>query len=193
MHFFNHFGSCKLGECRIILCESGAKHRLQKLQLNFPRFVLCNHRLDLSLTGYPHLSSLTVVVKLCVKENIFHISLLCHTMIRIGSSLSPKLQLPSSFHILLDPKTQLYSELCVAFYFTHPSYYIAIKKSLVHSVWFAIWYDYIGRLSAMMWHLHWRKARNYLGWPSISDSRVGCFQLILHLRNSFDPDYCHLL
>ncbi|KAM1000479.1 hypothetical protein ACFX13_007238 [Malus domestica] len=27
---------CELGECRIILCESGAKHRLQKLQLNFP-------------------------------------------------------------------------------------------------------------------------------------------------------------
>lgn len=27
---------CRLGECRIILCESGAKHRLQKLQLNFP-------------------------------------------------------------------------------------------------------------------------------------------------------------
>ncbi|KAM7272468.1 hypothetical protein ACFE04_027131 [Oxalis oulophora] len=27
---------CKLGECRIILCEPGAKHRLQKLQLNFP-------------------------------------------------------------------------------------------------------------------------------------------------------------
>ncbi|KAE9585981.1 putative chromatin regulator PHD family [Lupinus albus] len=27
---------CKLGECRVILCESGAKHRLQKLQLNFP-------------------------------------------------------------------------------------------------------------------------------------------------------------
>ncbi|KAL6327362.1 hypothetical protein AAG906_018964 [Vitis piasezkii] len=27
---------CKLGECRIILCEAGAKHRLQKLQLNFP-------------------------------------------------------------------------------------------------------------------------------------------------------------
>ncbi|KAB2606158.1 origin recognition complex subunit 1-like [Pyrus ussuriensis x Pyrus communis] len=27
---------CKLSECRIILCESGAKHRLQKLQLNFP-------------------------------------------------------------------------------------------------------------------------------------------------------------
>ncbi|KAL6294554.1 hypothetical protein ACE6H2_002696 [Prunus campanulata] len=27
---------CKLGECRIVLCESGAKHRLQKLQLNFP-------------------------------------------------------------------------------------------------------------------------------------------------------------
>ncbi|KAI3705447.1 hypothetical protein L1987_75685 [Smallanthus sonchifolius] len=27
---------CKLGESRIILCESGASHRLQKLQLNFP-------------------------------------------------------------------------------------------------------------------------------------------------------------
>ncbi|TKY48377.1 Origin of replication complex subunit 1A [Spatholobus suberectus] len=27
---------CKLGECRIILCEAGAKHKLQKLQLNFP-------------------------------------------------------------------------------------------------------------------------------------------------------------
>ncbi|XP_052192375.1 origin of replication complex subunit 1B-like [Diospyros lotus] len=27
---------CKLGECRIILCEAGARHRLQKLQLNFP-------------------------------------------------------------------------------------------------------------------------------------------------------------
>ncbi|XP_019448316.1 PREDICTED: origin of replication complex subunit 1-like isoform X2 [Lupinus angustifolius] len=27
---------CKLGECRVILCEPGAKHRLQKLQLNFP-------------------------------------------------------------------------------------------------------------------------------------------------------------
>ncbi|XAR60383.1 hypothetical protein NMG60_11033733 [Bertholletia excelsa] len=27
---------CKLGECRIILCEPGARHRLQKLQLNFP-------------------------------------------------------------------------------------------------------------------------------------------------------------
>ncbi|PON89187.1 Zinc finger, FYVE/PHD-type [Trema orientale] len=27
---------CKLGECRIIICESGTKHRLQKLQLNFP-------------------------------------------------------------------------------------------------------------------------------------------------------------
>ncbi|XP_042515574.1 origin of replication complex subunit 1A-like [Macadamia integrifolia] len=27
---------CKLGECRVILCEAGAKHRLQKLQLNFP-------------------------------------------------------------------------------------------------------------------------------------------------------------
>ncbi|KAK3004804.1 hypothetical protein RJ639_018430, partial [Escallonia herrerae] len=27
---------CKLGECRIVLCEAGAKHRLQKLQLNFP-------------------------------------------------------------------------------------------------------------------------------------------------------------
>ncbi|KAF6151760.1 hypothetical protein GIB67_010334 [Kingdonia uniflora] len=28
---------CMLGECRIILCEPGARHRLQKLQLNFPR------------------------------------------------------------------------------------------------------------------------------------------------------------
>ncbi|XP_021772062.1 LOW QUALITY PROTEIN: origin of replication complex subunit 1B-like [Chenopodium quinoa] len=27
---------CKLGECRIILCEQGSRHRLQKLQLNFP-------------------------------------------------------------------------------------------------------------------------------------------------------------
>ncbi|KAL1198948.1 Origin of replication complex subunit 1B [Cardamine amara subsp. amara] len=27
---------CDLGECRIILCEPGEKHRLQKLQLNFP-------------------------------------------------------------------------------------------------------------------------------------------------------------
>ncbi|XP_057528082.1 origin of replication complex subunit 1A-like [Amaranthus tricolor] len=27
---------CKLGECRIIVCEPGSKHRLQKLQLNFP-------------------------------------------------------------------------------------------------------------------------------------------------------------
>ncbi|XP_014496610.1 origin of replication complex subunit 1A [Vigna radiata var. radiata] len=27
---------CKLGECRIILCEAGSKHKLQKLQLNFP-------------------------------------------------------------------------------------------------------------------------------------------------------------
>ncbi|XP_010247189.1 PREDICTED: origin of replication complex subunit 1A-like [Nelumbo nucifera] len=27
---------CKLGECRVILCEAGARHRLQKLQLNFP-------------------------------------------------------------------------------------------------------------------------------------------------------------
>ncbi|KAI3863961.1 hypothetical protein MKW98_031553 [Papaver atlanticum] len=27
---------CKLGECRIIICEAGARHRLQKLQLNFP-------------------------------------------------------------------------------------------------------------------------------------------------------------
>ncbi|KAL6997709.1 Origin of replication complex subunit 1B [Sarracenia purpurea var. burkii] len=27
---------CKLGECRVILCEPGARHRLQKLQLNFP-------------------------------------------------------------------------------------------------------------------------------------------------------------
>ncbi|KAI3865263.1 hypothetical protein MKX03_012853 [Papaver bracteatum] len=29
---------CKLGECRIIICEAGARHRLQKLQLNFPSF-----------------------------------------------------------------------------------------------------------------------------------------------------------
>ncbi|GAA0142289.1 replication origin binding protein [Lithospermum erythrorhizon] len=27
---------CKLGECRILLCEPGARHKLQKLQLNFP-------------------------------------------------------------------------------------------------------------------------------------------------------------
>ncbi|KAL2540899.1 Origin of replication complex subunit 1A [Abeliophyllum distichum] len=27
---------CKLGECRILLCEQAAKHKLQKLQLNFP-------------------------------------------------------------------------------------------------------------------------------------------------------------
>lgn len=27
---------CDLGECRIVLCEPGEKHRLQKLQLNFP-------------------------------------------------------------------------------------------------------------------------------------------------------------
>lgn len=27
---------CKLGECRILLCEPGVKHKLQKLQLNFP-------------------------------------------------------------------------------------------------------------------------------------------------------------
>lgn len=27
---------CMLGECRVILCEPGSKHRLQKLQLNFP-------------------------------------------------------------------------------------------------------------------------------------------------------------
>ncbi|KAF4346337.1 hypothetical protein G4B88_013068 [Cannabis sativa] len=27
---------CKLGEWRIVLCESGTKHKLQKLQLNFP-------------------------------------------------------------------------------------------------------------------------------------------------------------
>ncbi|XVE78885.1 hypothetical protein DITRI_Ditri14bG0014100 [Diplodiscus trichospermus] len=31
---------CKLGECRIILCEPGDRHRLQKLQLNFPRLFL---------------------------------------------------------------------------------------------------------------------------------------------------------
>ncbi|CBI40887.3 unnamed protein product, partial [Vitis vinifera] len=33
---FKEPDSCKLGECRIILCEAGATHRLQKLQLNFP-------------------------------------------------------------------------------------------------------------------------------------------------------------
>ncbi|XP_024534221.1 origin of replication complex subunit 1B isoform X1 [Selaginella moellendorffii] len=27
---------CKLGECRLLLCETGSRHRLQKLQLNFP-------------------------------------------------------------------------------------------------------------------------------------------------------------
>ncbi|KAK8630325.1 hypothetical protein V6N13_079123 [Hibiscus sabdariffa] len=27
---------CQLGECRIIVCEAGDRHRLQKLQLNFP-------------------------------------------------------------------------------------------------------------------------------------------------------------
>ncbi|PIN25945.1 Pre-initiation complex, subunit CDC6, AAA+ superfamily ATPase [Handroanthus impetiginosus] len=27
---------CKLGECRILLCEAGKRHRLQKLQLNYP-------------------------------------------------------------------------------------------------------------------------------------------------------------
>jgi origin recognition complex subunit 1 len=26
----------RLGACRILLCEAGARHRLQKLQLNFP-------------------------------------------------------------------------------------------------------------------------------------------------------------
>ncbi|XP_020590675.1 origin of replication complex subunit 1-like isoform X2 [Phalaenopsis equestris] len=30
---------CKLGECRIILSEEGAKHRLQRMQLNFPRLI----------------------------------------------------------------------------------------------------------------------------------------------------------
>ncbi|KAL2557223.1 Origin of replication complex subunit 1A [Forsythia ovata] len=30
---------CKLGECRVLLCEQAAKHKLQKLQLNFPRSV----------------------------------------------------------------------------------------------------------------------------------------------------------
>ncbi|KAK4260604.1 hypothetical protein QN277_003697 [Acacia crassicarpa] len=30
-----HVG-CRLGESRILLCEAGSKHRLQKLQLNFP-------------------------------------------------------------------------------------------------------------------------------------------------------------
>ncbi|KAL9169123.1 hypothetical protein ABFS82_04G058700 [Erythranthe guttata] len=27
---------CKLGECRILLCEAGTRHKLQKLQLNYP-------------------------------------------------------------------------------------------------------------------------------------------------------------
>ncbi|XP_051118440.1 origin of replication complex subunit 1-like [Andrographis paniculata] len=27
---------CKLGECRILLCEDGSRHKLQKLQLNYP-------------------------------------------------------------------------------------------------------------------------------------------------------------
>ncbi|KAL6564726.1 Origin recognition complex, subunit 1 [Orobanche minor] len=27
---------CKLGECRILLCEAGSRHKLQKLQLNYP-------------------------------------------------------------------------------------------------------------------------------------------------------------
>ncbi|KAI3951097.1 hypothetical protein MKW98_028501 [Papaver atlanticum] len=31
---------CKLGECRIIICEAGARHRLQKLQLNFPSWMV---------------------------------------------------------------------------------------------------------------------------------------------------------
>ncbi|CAN1263804.1 Origin of replication complex subunit 1A, partial [Linum perenne] len=30
---------CMLGESRIVVCEPGARHMLQKLQLNFPRFV----------------------------------------------------------------------------------------------------------------------------------------------------------
>jgi len=29
--------SCKLGESKIILCDEGSKHKLQKLQLNYPR------------------------------------------------------------------------------------------------------------------------------------------------------------
>lgn len=29
--------SCKLSESKIILCEEGTKHKLQKLQLNYPR------------------------------------------------------------------------------------------------------------------------------------------------------------
>lgn len=48
--FLFFFGSCKLGECRILVCEPGSKHRLQKLQLNFPRLVLwqahCHSWLD---------------------------------------------------------------------------------------------------------------------------------------------------
>ncbi|XP_056695556.1 uncharacterized protein [Spinacia oleracea] len=35
----DEYDECKLGECRILLCEPGSKHRLQKLQLNFPRTV----------------------------------------------------------------------------------------------------------------------------------------------------------
>ncbi|MCO5555383.1 hypothetical protein L7F22_008929 [Adiantum nelumboides] len=27
---------CSLGACRLILCEAGCRHRIQKLQLNFP-------------------------------------------------------------------------------------------------------------------------------------------------------------
>ncbi|KAL3818134.1 hypothetical protein ACJIZ3_004039 [Penstemon smallii] len=33
---------CKLGECRILLCEDGSKHRLQKLQLNYSRSDVVN-------------------------------------------------------------------------------------------------------------------------------------------------------
>lgn len=32
---------CKLGASRLLLCEPGAQHRLQKLQLNFPWSALC--------------------------------------------------------------------------------------------------------------------------------------------------------
>lgn len=39
MSFILFGGRCKLGECRILLCEPGVKHKLQKLQLNFPRSV----------------------------------------------------------------------------------------------------------------------------------------------------------
>ncbi|KAL6228300.1 hypothetical protein ACLB2K_002251 [Fragaria x ananassa] len=57
---------CKLGECRFILCESGVKHRLQKLQLNFPRFVL----IRLVTAGHPYFSSCIAVVKYYVIKSL---------------------------------------------------------------------------------------------------------------------------